>query len=67
LSRYLNDADAAIELLGTFIDRVPPPLVKYLRLDTDLDPLRGDARFEQLAVDAEQRLEAGGAASASAG
>ena len=66
LSRYLNDRDAAIELLATFVDRVPSPLVKYLRLDTDLDPLRGDPRFEQLAVEAEQRLMAAEAAPAGA-
>ena len=58
LSRYLHDKDAAIELLETFVDKVPPPLVKYLRLDTDLDPLRDDPRFERLAVEAEQRLAA---------
>jgi hypothetical protein len=32
--------------------------VKYLRLDTDLDPLRDDPRFERLATDAERRLAA---------
>jgi adenylate cyclase len=58
LSRYLHDKDAAIELLESFVDRVPPPLVKYLRLDTDLDPLRDDPRFERLATDAERRLAA---------
>ncbi|HET7817100.1 MAG TPA: TIR domain-containing protein [Sphingomicrobium sp.] len=58
LSRYLGDKDAAIDLLSTFIDRVPPAMVKYLRLDTDLDPLRDDPRFEELAVRAEQRVAA---------
>jgi adenylate cyclase len=56
LSRYLDDKDAAIDLLASFIDRAPPPLVKYLRLDTDLDPLRGHPRFEELIVSAEKRL-----------
>jgi adenylate cyclase len=59
LARYLGDKDAAIELLASFIDRVPAAMVKYLRLDTDLDPLRDDPRFEALAVAAEQRLAAG--------
>ena len=58
LSRYLHDKDAAIELLQTFVDKVPPPLIKYLRLDTDLDPLRDDPRFERLAAEAEKRLAA---------
>jgi adenylate cyclase len=56
LSRYLNDKDAAIELLTTFIDRAPPAMVKYLRLDTDLDPLRDDPRFEQMVQAQEQRV-----------
>jgi adenylate cyclase len=64
LSRHLNDKDAAIELLATFIDRIPPAMVKYLRLDTDLDPLRDDARFEELAVRAEKRIASDKAAAA---
>ncbi len=56
LSRHLGDKDAAIELLGSFIDRVPPAMVKYLRLDTDLDPLRDDPRFEELVSSAEKRI-----------
>ena len=67
LSRYLGDKDAAIELLATFVDRVPLSMVKYLRLDTDLDPLRNDARFEELAIRAEQRVSAAKAAPATAG
>jgi len=57
LSRHLNDTEAAIDLLASFIGRIPAPMVKYLRLDTDLDPLRDDPRFEELAVRAEQRVE----------
>lgn len=56
LSRYLGDKEAAIELLASFIDRTPPPMVKYLRLDTDLDPLRDDVRFEALVAAAEERV-----------
>jgi adenylate cyclase len=66
LSRYLDDKDAAIALLATFIDRVPPAMVKYIRLDTDLDPLRGDPRFEDFAVQAEGRVAGIKAAPASA-
>ena len=58
LSRYLADRDAALELLGSFADRIPPAMVKYLRLDTDLDPLRGDPRFEQLVTREESRVAA---------
>ena len=58
LSRYLEDVDGAIELLSGFVDKAPPPLVKYLRLDPDLDPLRPDPRFEALVSNAEQSLAA---------
>jgi adenylate cyclase len=64
LSRHLRDKDGAIELLATFIDRTPPAMVKYLRLDTDLDPLRDDPRFESLVVAAEERLRSGSSAAA---
>jgi len=56
LSRHLRDKTAAIELLGTFIDRVPPAMVKYLRLDTDLDPLRDEPRFEEMVRAQEKRV-----------
>jgi adenylate cyclase len=58
LSRYLGDKDAAIELLASFAERIPPPMVKYLRLDTDLDPLRGDPRFEEMVAREERRVAA---------
>ena len=41
---------------AAFVDRLPPTMVGYLRLDTDFDPLRDDPRFEALAVAAEARL-----------
>ena len=64
LSRHLGDKDAAIELLGKFIDRIPAAMVRYLRVDTDLDPLRDDPRFEQLVITAEQRIGSEKAAAA---
>jgi adenylate cyclase len=64
LARDLEDLDAAIELLAGCCDRLPPAMVKYLRLDTDLDPLRDDPRFEELVVSAEARVAAAPAAQA---
>ncbi|MEO6114152.1 MAG: TIR domain-containing protein [Sphingomicrobium sp.] len=56
LSRALEDKDAALELLASFAERLPPAMVKYLRLDTDLDPLRDDPRFEELVLREEKRI-----------
>jgi len=64
MSRWLGDKDAAIDLLAGLADRLSPSMVTYLRLDTDLDPLRDDARFEALTVAAEQRVASGNAAAA---
>jgi adenylate cyclase len=58
LTKNLNDNDAALELLGSFAEQLPPAMVKYLRLDTDLDPLRHDPRFEALVAREEQRIVA---------
>jgi adenylate cyclase len=66
LAKHLEDTDAAIELLASFTDRAPPALVKYLRLDPDLDSLRDDPRFEQLVVAAEKRIALGSEVSAQA-
>ena len=63
LARYLRDFDAALELLESFAHRIPPPMVKYLRLDTDLDPLRDDPRFEAIVAREERRVAAEAAAS----
>jgi adenylate cyclase len=56
LSAHLGDKDGAIDLLSGVVDRLPPTMVSYLRLDTDFDLLRGDPRFEALVVAAEERL-----------
>jgi adenylate cyclase len=58
MARYLQDKDSAIELLASFAERIPPAMVKYLRLDTDLDPLRGDPRFEEIVAREERRVAA---------
>ena len=56
LTSQLKDYDAAIEMLESLADRMPAPLVRYLRLDTDLDLLRDDPRFEAIVVREEKRI-----------
>jgi adenylate cyclase len=58
LAGELGDKDAAIEMVASFADRAPAAMVKYLRLDTDLDSLRDDPRFEALVSAAEERVAA---------
>jgi adenylate cyclase len=64
MSRWLGDKDAAIDLLAGLTHKLSPSMVTYLRLDTDLDPLRDDPRFEALAAAAEQRVASEKAAAA---
>jgi adenylate cyclase len=64
MSRWLGDKDAAIELLTGLADRLSPSMVTYLRLDTDLDPLRDDPRFEALVTAAEERVASTSSAAA---
>jgi hypothetical protein len=44
-----GETDAAFEELRTAIELNPDEVMKWLPHDTDLDPLRGDPRFEELA------------------
>jgi len=61
LATYLRDTDAAIDLLGPYFERVSVSELKHCRADPDMDPLRDDPRFEQMATAAGARLAASGA------
>ena len=56
LSARLGDADAAIELLGAFFAQASRSHVDHAIADSDLDPIRDDARFRALLSSAEARL-----------
>jgi adenylate cyclase len=60
----LGEIDQAIEYLTSAFDFSGPPLVHWAKEDNDMDPLRGDARFQQLIATAEARLAAGDQAAA---
>ena len=51
------DKDAAIELLGSFVDRMNAMLVTHLAIDPDMDPIREDPRFTEILGAAQSRLE----------
>jgi adenylate cyclase len=61
LVAHLNDADAALAMLTTVLERDPGGNLHAAKTDPDLDPLRSDARFQALIAAAETRLaQAGG-------
>jgi adenylate cyclase len=59
LASYLKDADAALELLGPILEKISIGLLSHAKADPDLDPLRGDPRFNAMIAAAETRLGAG--------
>jgi adenylate cyclase len=58
LSAHLNDADAALELLGPILERAPRSLLDHAMADTDLDPIRADPRFQAMIAEAQARIAA---------
>jgi len=62
LATYLKDTDAAIELLGPYFERVSVSELKHCGADPDMDPLRDNPRFQEMAAAAGVRLSAAGAA-----
>ena len=59
LSTYLADLEGAIELLGPYFERVNLSELKHCEVDPDMDPLRDDPRFKQMAAAARARLDGG--------
>ena len=57
LANYLNDKDAALEMLRPAFERMGIGLVNHAKVDPDLDRIRGDPRFEEILAAAERRLK----------
>ena len=64
LATYLNDTDGAIEVLGPYFERVSVSELKHCAADPDMNPVRDDPRFQQMAAAASARLTASGVAQA---
>jgi adenylate cyclase len=58
LTTYLNQSDAALELLGPVFETMAIAWLNHAKADPDLDPLRQDPRFKAMVAAAETRLAA---------
>jgi adenylate cyclase len=58
LAAYLNDPEAALDMLGPVLERDPGGLLRDTRIDPDFAGLREDPRFKAMIAEAEARLAA---------
>jgi adenylate cyclase len=56
LATYLKDADAALDMLGTFLEKTGPGYLNHAKVDPDLDLIRDHPRFKSMIAAAETRL-----------
>jgi len=61
LSRDLADVDGALEMIRPHLENGSRVMLEHVKIDPDLDPLRGDPRFEAMIAAAEVRLSAAAA------
>jgi adenylate cyclase len=53
-----QDPAAALDMLAPSFAMFPPGLVNHAKVDPDLDPIRGDPRFQAMIAAAEARFAA---------
>jgi adenylate cyclase len=58
LCDHLKDADGALELMGPVFEKANLTWLNHMKIDPDLDAIRGDPRFSAMVAAAEARLAA---------
>lgn len=56
LAGYVGDKEAALKMLQTTLNIAPEYTVRIAEVDTDLDPIRDDPRFNEMLTRAKKRL-----------
>ena len=60
LANYVNDKDAALEMLRPALEQMGTGLINHAKIDPDFDSIRDDQRFKEMLEVAERRLSGSG-------